>query len=103
MSKRQTHMYMFLWTNRLITLSEFIMLKRGVNCIIWFEKQDTGYNVLNIKYNVIRISTSYMYYKFIVKCYYNKSFVSKKWLKIIALELYNKCIVLDVYNKCTVQ
>ena len=29
---------------------------------------------------------------FIVKCYYNKSLVSKKWLKIIVLELYNKCI-----------
>jgi hypothetical protein len=40
--------------------------------------------------------------KFIVKCYYNKSLVSKKWLKIIVLELYNKCIVLELYNKCIV-
>ena len=61
----------------------------------------TGYNILNINYNVIRMITPYMYYKFILKCY--TFLVSKKWLKIIVLELYNKCIVLDFYNKCIVQ
>jgi hypothetical protein len=35
-------------------------------------------------------------------CKLNKSLVSKKWLKIIVLELYNKCIVLELYNKCIV-
>ena len=49
--------------------------------------------IFKINCNVIRTSTPYLYYKFIVKCYYNKSLVSKKWLKIIVLELYNKCIV----------
>ena len=112
--KWKTNMYMFLWTNILITLKEFITLKRGVICIIWFEKQDTtlryiaksrkivnpwrSWNkhvnsaccsldsgnflnrffkvyIFNMNYNVIRTSIPYLYYKFIVKCYYNKSLV----------------------------
>ena len=58
-------------------------------------------DIFNINYNVIRISTPYLYYKFIVKCY--KSLESKKRFKLIVLELYNTCIVLDLYNKCIVQ
>jgi hypothetical protein len=34
-----------------------------------------------------------LYYMYIITCYYNKSLVSKKLLKIIVLELYYKCIV----------
>ena len=53
---------------------------------------------IHLNYNVIRTSTPYLYYKFIVKCYYNKSSVSNMLLKIIVLEFYNKCIVLELYN-----
>jgi hypothetical protein len=58
-----------------------------------FMKLNLSVDIFNINCNVIRTSTPYLYYKFIVKCYYNKFLVSKKWLKIIVLELHNKCIV----------
>ena len=123
---------MFLWANRLITLYEFIMLKRGVICIIWFGKQDTTLwrivksrkmvnpwrswnkhvnlascssingNFLNLFFSVYIFNIKYNVIRTSIPYLHYKFIVTCYYNKSLVSKKWLKIIVLELCNKCIV-